>query len=76
MFGCWLRNDSRSTLGIQQKIDPFMIELYNIMTNIPSTVYMVLLAYIMNTSYITLFVSMASRGWIVEARFFATEYYQ
>lgn len=56
--------------GYNKKIDPFMIELYNIMTNIPSTVYMVLLAYIMNTSYITLFVSMASRGWIVEARFF------
>ena len=56
--------------GYNRKIDPFMIELYNIMTNIPSTVYLVLLAYIMNTSYLTLFISMASRGWIVEARFF------
>ena len=56
--------------GYNKKLDPFMIELYNIMTNIPSTVYLVLLAYIMNTSYLTLFISMASRGWIVEARFF------
>lgn len=56
--------------GYNRKIDPVMIELYNIMTNIPSTVYLVLLAYIMNTSYLTLFISMASRGWIVEARFF------
>ncbi len=56
--------------GYNRRIDPFMIELYNIMTNIPSTVYLVLLAYIMNTSYLTLFISMASRGWIVEARFF------
>ena len=56
--------------GYNRKLDPFMIELYNIMTNIPSTVYLVLLAYIMNTSYLTLFISMASRGWIVEARFF------
>ena len=56
--------------GYNKKLDPFMIELYNIMTNIPSTVYLVLLAYIMNTSFLTLFISMASRGWIVEARFF------
>lgn len=56
--------------GYNKKLDPIMIEIYNIITNIPSTVYLVLLAYIMNTSYLTLFVSMASRGWIVEARFF------
>ena len=56
--------------GYNKKLDPFMIELYNIMTNIPSTVYLVLLAYIMNTSFLTLFISMASRRWIVEARFF------
>jgi len=56
--------------GYNRKMDPVMIELYNVMTNIPSTVYLVLLAYIMNTSFLTLFISMASRGWIVEARFF------
>lgn len=56
--------------GYNKKLDPIMIEIYNVITNIPSTVYLVLMAYIMNTSYLTLFVSMASRGWIVEARFF------
>lgn len=56
--------------GYNKKLDPFFIELYNIMTNIPSTVYLVLLGYIMNTSWFTLFISMATRGWIVEARFF------
>lgn len=56
--------------GYNKKLDPIMIEIYNILTNIPSTVYLVLLAYIMNTSYLTLFISMASRGWVVEARFF------
>ena len=56
--------------GYNRKMDAVMIELYNVMTNIPSTVYLVLLAYIMNTSFLTLFISMASRGWIVEARFF------
>jgi oligopeptide transport system permease protein len=59
-----------SLWGYNKKLDPFMIEIYNLMTNIPSTVYLMLLAYIMNTSYLTLFISMASRGWIVEARFF------
>lgn len=56
--------------GYNRKIDGFMTELYNIMTNIPSTVYLILLAYIMNTSFLTLFIAMASRGWISEARFF------
>lgn len=56
--------------GYNKKMDPVMIEIYNVMTNIPSTVYLVLLAYIMNTSFLTLFISMASRGWVVEARFF------
>jgi len=56
--------------GYNKKLDPIMIEIYNVITNIPSTVYLVLMAYIMNTSYLTLFISMASRGWIVEARFF------
>lgn len=56
--------------GYNKKLDPIMIEIYNVLTNIPSTVYLVLLAYIMNTSYLTLFISMASRGWVVEARFF------
>ncbi len=56
--------------GYSKKADVVMVEIYNIITNIPSTVYLVLLAYIMNTSYLTLFISMASRGWIVEARFF------
>lgn len=56
--------------GYNKKLDPIMTEIYNIITNIPSTVYLVLLAYIMNTSFLTLFIAMASRGWIVEARFF------
>jgi oligopeptide transport system permease protein len=56
--------------GYKRELDPVMIELYNIITNIPSTVYLVLLAYIMKTSYLTLFVALVSSGWIVEARFF------
>ena len=68
---CINKNVKKRTISSRnKKLDPFFIELYNIMTNIPSTVYLVLLAYIMNTSWFTLFISMATRGWIVEARFF------
>ena len=56
--------------GYSKKADVVMVEVYNVITNVPSTVYLVLLAYIMGTSYLTLFISMASRGWIVEARIF------
>jgi len=56
--------------GYNKKLDPIMIEIYNVLTNIPSTVYLVLIAYIMRASFLTLFIALASRGWIVEARFF------
>lgn len=55
--------------GYLKKIDPFMIELYNIITNVPSTVYLVLLTYIMKPSFTTIVIALASRGWISEAKF-------
>ncbi len=55
--------------GYVKKIDPFMIELYNIITNVPSTVYLVLLTYIMKPSFATIVIALASRGWISEAKF-------
>lgn len=55
--------------GYVRKIDGIMIELYNIITNIPSTVYLVLLSYIMKPSFTTIVIALASRGWISEAKF-------
>jgi oligopeptide transport system permease protein len=55
--------------GYVRKMDAFMIELYNIITNIPSTVYLVLLSYIMKPSFTTIVIALASRGWISEAKF-------
>ena len=52
-----------------RKMDAVMIELYNIITNVPSTVYLVLLSYIMKPSFTTLVIALASRGWISEAKF-------
>lgn len=55
--------------GYVRKMDTIMIELYNIITNIPSTVYLVLLSYIMKPSFTTIVIALASRGWISEAKF-------
>lgn len=55
--------------GYVRKIDTIMIELYNIITNIPSTVYLILLSYIMKPSFTTIVIALASRGWISEAKF-------
>lgn len=58
-----------SIWGYVKKIDPFMLELYNVITNIPSTVYLVLLTYIMKPSFTTIIIALASRGWLSEAKF-------
>lgn len=55
--------------GYVRRIDPLMIELYNIITNIPSTVYLILLSYILEPSFTTIVIALASSGWIVEAKF-------
>ncbi len=55
--------------GYVRKLDPIMLELYNIITNVPSTVYLVLLSYIMKPSFTTIVIALASRGWISEAKF-------
>ncbi len=55
--------------GYVRKLDTIMLELYNIITNIPSTVYLILLSYIMKPSITTIIFALASRGWISEAKF-------
>lgn len=55
--------------GYVKKMDSVMIELYNIITNIPSTVYLILLSYIMKPGFGTIVIALASRGWISEAKF-------
>ncbi len=55
--------------GYVRKIDRFMTELYNVITNIPSTVYLILLSYIMQPSFWTIVIALSSRGWITIARF-------
>ncbi len=55
--------------GYVRKLDRFMTELYNIATNIPQTVYLVLFTYIMRPSFWTIVFAMCITGWLSIARF-------
>jgi oligopeptide transport system permease protein len=55
--------------GYVKKLDRFMTELYNVFTNIPQTVFLILLSYIMRPGFWTIVVAMCSTGWLSVARF-------
>lgn len=55
--------------GYVKKLDRLMTELYNIITNIPSTVYLVLFTYILRPSFWTIVLAMCITGWLSIARF-------
>ena len=46
-----------------------MTELYNVMTNIPQTVYLVLFTYILKPGFWTIVLAMCLTGWLSIARF-------
>lgn len=55
--------------GYVRKMDRFMTELYNVATNIPQTVLLILLSYIMRPSFWTIVIALSSTGWLSIARF-------
>lgn len=55
--------------GYVRKSDRIMTEIYNVITNIPATVYLILLSYIMRPGFWTIVIALSSRGWITIARF-------
>ncbi len=55
--------------GYVRRLDRVMTELYNIITNIPSTVYLVLFTYILRPSFFTIVLAMCITGWLSIARF-------
>jgi len=59
-----------SIWGYNKRLDPIFFGIYNIMTNIPSTIYTVLIAYVVRPSFFTIIVALVSTGWITEARWF------
>jgi len=55
--------------GYVKKLDRVMTELYNVFTNIPQTVFLILLSYIMRPGFWTIVLAMCSTGWLSVARF-------
>ncbi len=56
--------------GFYRKLDPLMFAIYNTLTNVPSTIYLVLIAYVMKPSIFTIIIALVATGWISEARWF------
>ena len=54
--------------GYVRKLDRFFTELYNLIDNIPTIIYMTLIALMVNKSMITMGVTMVLFGWLATAR--------
>lgn len=59
-----------SIWGFNKRTDPVFFAIYNTITNIPSAIYMVLMAYIMSPNFVTIVIALLGTGWISEARWF------
>jgi oligopeptide transport system permease protein len=59
-----------SIWGFNKRTDPVFFAIYNTVTNIPSTIYMVLIAYIMRPNFWTIVIALLGTGWISTARWF------
>ncbi|MGI6621395.1 MAG: ABC transporter permease [Bacillota bacterium] len=55
--------------GYVRQIDAFMTEAYNVINNIPTTILLMLLAYILRPSFKTMVIAMCCTGWLGMARF-------
>ncbi len=55
--------------GYVRKLDFFFTELYNVLDNIPVTIVLILIAYILPAGVGTLILAMSLTGWIGMARF-------
>ncbi len=55
--------------GYVRKLDRIITELYNLIDNIPSTIILILLTYIMTPSILTMIFAMCITSWLQMARF-------
>lgn len=55
--------------GYFRRIDRFMTEIYNLISNIPGIVLLILLTYILKPGYWTMYIAMSMTGWIGLAKF-------
>lgn len=55
--------------GYVRQADRFMTELYNIISNIPRTIILILLSYLLSPGFSTIVIGLCLTGWISVARF-------
>lgn len=55
--------------GYVRKLDFFFTELYNIFDNIPQTLVLILISYIMRPGIRTIIIALSLTGWLLTARF-------
>ena len=55
--------------GYVRKLDRIMTEIYNVLDNIPSTIVLILISYIMKPGLSTIIFAMCLTGWLGMARF-------
>jgi len=55
--------------GYVRQLDALITEIYNVINNIPNTILLTLLAYIMRPSFKTMVIAMCLTGWLGMARF-------
>ncbi len=55
--------------GYVRKLDRIMTEIYNVIDNIPTTIVLILISYVLRPSISTLILAMCLTGWLGMARF-------
>ena len=55
--------------GYVRQADRFMTELYNIISNVPRTIILILLSYLLSPGFTTIVIGLCLTGWISVARF-------
>ena len=55
--------------GYVRQLDALITEVYNVISNVPTTIVLMLLAYIMRPSFRTMVFAMCATGWLGMARF-------
>lgn len=55
--------------GYVRQLDALITEIYNVLHNIPTTIVMTLLAYILRPGFQTMIIAMCATGWLGMARF-------
>jgi oligopeptide transport system permease protein len=55
--------------GYVRRLDRVITEIYNVLNNIPTTIILLLMAYIMRPGFKTMVIAMCATGWLGLARF-------